>query len=136
MSKRASVSAPVQTPGNILEVNRIIDKIKLGQHTELELTKFSNPTSKTFAKYTTLAITNKALLEKDEMKKQKNYSKKQLGKGQIMGQKVLDERKTITQLKKSEKEYWDVWKNVISFFKEATQEAEREAACRQIAIIA
>ena len=41
----------------------------------------------------------------EEMKKQSNNSREQLGKGQIIGQDVLDERKTVAQLKKNEKEY-------------------------------
>lgn len=103
------VSAPIQTPGNIVEVNKIIDKIKLGTHTELEFKKLSSATSWAFARNTTLEITNEALLEKnDEMKKRGNYSRKQLGKGQIMGQEVLDKRRTTAQLKKNEKEHWDI----------------------------
>ena len=55
---------------------------------------------------------------------------KHLGKGQIMGQDVLDERKTVAQLKKNEKQYWDFWNDMVYLFKDATQEATQGAACR------
>ncbi|MCJ1422727.1 hypothetical protein MMC29_000607 [Sticta canariensis] len=119
-SNKAIVSAPVQTPANISEVNGILEKIKLGNHTELELQKLSKATSNAFAKNTTLEITNEALLEKDgEMKKRAQRSNKQLGKKQIMGQEVLEKRRVNAQFKKDEKEYWDIWKDVGELFKES-----------------
>ena len=119
-SNGAIVSAPVQTPANISDVNDILEKIKLGNHTKLELQKLSKDTSNAFAKNTTLEITSKALLEKDEeMKKQVQQSNKLLGKGLIMEQKILEEQKANAQFKKDEKEYWDIWKNVRGLFKES-----------------
>lgn len=132
LSTGAKVSAQVQTPSSIIEVNQIIDRIKLGTHTELELKKLSNATHQAFARNTTLEITNKALLEKDnEMKKQVQHSKKQLGKGQIMGQEVLEERKVVAQLKKDKKDYWDTWTDVVYLLKDA----EQEAIQRNVAIV-
>ncbi|MCJ1427658.1 hypothetical protein MMC29_005562 [Sticta canariensis] len=119
-SNGAIVSVPVQTPANISEVNGILEKIKLGNHTELELQELSKATSNAFAKNTTLEITNEALLEKDgEMKKRAQQSNKQLGKEQIMGQKVLEEQRANALFKKKEKEYWDIWKDVGGLFKES-----------------
>ena len=119
-SNRAIVSAPVQTPANISDINNILEKIKLGNHIKLELQKLSKAISNAFAKNTTLEITNKALLEKDEeMKKQAQWSNKQLGKEQIMGQEVLEEWRANAQFKKDEKKYWDIWKDVGGLFKES-----------------
>ena len=85
----------------------------------MELQKLSKAASNAFAKNTTLEITNEALLEKDgEMKKRAQRSNKQLGKGQIMGQEVLEERRANAQFSKDEKEYWDIWKDVGKLFKE------------------
>ncbi|MCJ1266772.1 hypothetical protein MMC22_006657, partial [Lobaria immixta] len=53
------------------------------------------------------------------MKKQTQQSNKQLGKGQIIGQEVLEEQKANAQFKKDEKEYWDIWKDVGGLFKES-----------------
>lgn len=47
-----------------MDIDRILEKVKLGVHTELNLEKFSKKTSLAFAKNTILQITNKALLEK------------------------------------------------------------------------
>ena len=70
LSNGAIISAPVQTLANISDINNILEKIKLGNHIELKLQKLSKATSNVFAKNTTLEITNKVLLEKDEeMKK-------------------------------------------------------------------
>ena len=102
----ATVSASFQTLGDIIGVNGIIKRIKLGIYLDLELEKLSHAASQVFAQNTTLGITNEALLEKDvEMKKQAQHSRKQLGKGLIMGQEVLDEQKSFAQLRKNETEY-------------------------------
>ena len=100
------VSAPVQTPANISDVNDIFEKIKLGNHTELKLQKLFKATSNVLAKNTTLKITNKAFLEKDkEMKKQAQQFNKQLEKRQIIEQEVLEEQQANAQFKKDEKKY-------------------------------
>lgn len=102
----AIVSALFQTPGDIIRVNSIIKRTKLGIYLDLELEKLSHVASQVFAQNTTLEITNEALLEKDEkMKKQAQHSRKQLGKRLIMGQKALDERKSIANFRKNETEY-------------------------------
>lgn len=73
---------------------------------DLELEKLSHAASQVFAQNTTLGIINEALLEKDvEMKKRAQHSRKQLGKGLIMGQEILDEQKSFAQLRKNEIEY-------------------------------
>ena len=119
-SNGAILSASVQNPTNIFNVNNILEKIKLENHTKLELQKLSKATSNTFAKNTTLEIINKALLEKDgEMKKRAQQSNKQLGKRQIMKQEILKKQRANAQFKKDEKEYWDIWKDVEGLFKES-----------------
>ena len=87
----------------------------------------SNATRRAFARNDTLEITNEALLEKDnEMKMRVQHSKKQLGKGQIMGQDVLEERKVDAQFNNEEKDHWDIWKYVVYLFKDAVREATRK----------
>ena len=73
----ATVSALFQTPGDIIGVNSIIERIKLGIHSDLKLDKLSHAASQVFAQNTTLGITNEALLEKDEeIKKRAQHSRK------------------------------------------------------------
>lgn len=121
-AKEFTVLAPLQTPANITDIDKILEKVKLGVYTELDLEKLSKETSLAFAKNTTLQITNETLLEKDdEMKKQAQCSKKQLGKGQIMGQKVLEQQRVMVQSKQDKKAFWDIWKATMSLFKESKQ---------------
>lgn len=53
--------------------------------------------------------------------KQAQHLKKQLGKKQIMSQKVLEQRRVMTQSKQDEKIFWDIWKATTDLFKESKQ---------------
>ena len=99
-SSGVEVVAPIQTPATQMQFNSILEKIQDNHQTEHYIKKLGKAIDNLLSEKNALQITSDTLIQSQENANQRSQrSKKQLGKGQVMGREVLEETRLAAEAK-------------------------------------